>query len=205
MMYVYKTIPKSDVPEGKSGPWEIQRFTVSEEAAKLHQLQCIFSFQAGRGVQPGTYTRLVKEQAFDPMMSDTPAEMNDHYWAVKDAVGNILVTGLGLGIVANAMLLKPEVNKVTVIEIDQDIINLVENHLKGKFGDRLEIIHADAFTWVPPKPRSRGMFDFAWHDIWPTICGDNWEEMKKLKRHYQNWVKHQRCWVEGWVKRLNNY
>lgn len=202
-MSFYDVIPKSDLPEGSSGPWQIRRFTVSEEQAKYHQLTTMFSpGSAGRGVKPGAYTMLIRDGAVDPIISDTSAEVRDHYWVVMEAHGNILVTGLGLGLVANAMLLKPEVSKVTIIEISQDVINLVAAHLISKHGDRVEVIKADAFTWRPLPPRPRGMFDFAWHDIWPSICSDNWNEMKRLKRHYQNWVTRQECWCEDMVKYL---
>jgi hypothetical protein len=200
-MYEPVKIPKSDLPEGRSGPWQIKRFEVTEQQAQLDQMRCALKpGGAGRGVKAGTYTMLKMDGSLDPMMSDTPAEINDHYWFVSEAEGNVLVTGLGLGIVANALALKPEVKKVTVIEIDTDVINLVANHLTAKHGDKLEIIQADAFTWIPPQPRKRGMFDCAWHDIWPSICSDNWDEMKRLKRHYQNWIKRQECWVEDMVK-----
>jgi hypothetical protein len=194
-------IPLVDVPEGTCGKWSVEKFTISETDASRYNMFLAFKpGGAARSVKPGTYTKLMAKGAFDPIMSDTPAEIRDHFWFVRNASGKVLVTGLGLGVVTNALLLKPDVGHVTVIEVEPDIIKLVGGHYQAKFGDRLEIIQADAYKWVPEPPRFRGMFDYAWHDIWPSICSDNWNEIKKIKRHYQHWVTVQECWVEEEVK-----
>ena len=107
--------------------------------------------------------------------------------------GNVLVNGLGLGIYAQAVLEKPDVQKATVIEIAPEVIELVGTHLLDKYGDRLEIIQADALEWRPP-PRTR--YDVVWHDIWDDICRDNLAAMKTLHRRYGR-----RCdWQGSWSR-----
>lgn len=127
-------------------------------------------------------------------MSDTPDEMRDHYEPVRRARGNILINGLGLGMVLNACLLKPEVEHATVIEMEEDVIKLVGSYYLNKFGaERLTIIHASAFDFKPP----RGAFyNMVWHDIWDDICTDNLPEMATLHRRYGR-----RCdWQGSWSK-----
>src|ERR1039458_6314079 len=110
-------IPKVDVPEGTSGSWKVERFTVSKKDAEWFNLRNAISGRGenvGRDIEPGAYTKLVS--GGNIVMSDTPAEMRDHQSPILHAKDHCLINGLGLGMIANAMLLKPEVLTVTVIE-----------------------------------------------------------------------------------------
>lgn len=187
-------LPKVDVPEGISGDWRVSRFEVDDKGARQHNFhEALRVFRDGtlRVVIPGTYTRLTCLGAI--VMSDTPAEMDDHLQPVERASGHVLVNGLGLGMVAGACLVKPEVEKVTVVEISRDVIKLVGPHYKAKYGDRLEIVQEDAFKYKPP---AGVRYSVVWHDIWNSICGDNREEMKKLRRKYNAKCGWQGCWCE---------
>ena len=191
-----RLLEKTEVPEGESGPWKIERFTVSKEEADFFNLRQLINFcGSDRRIEEGTYTRLVREKAYNPMMSDTPAEMRDHVSPVMHAKGHCLIMGLGLGMVVEACLRKEEVDLVTVIEIDEDIISLVEPHLSGKWGERLEIITDDALTWRPPKDARYGM---AWFDIWADICEDNLPDMKLLTRRFGQKAE----WKGSWGREI---
>src|SRR3990167_8481675 len=74
-------IPCVDVPEGASGVWRVERFTVSDDDIRLFNLRCAFQPGGGRWmIKPGTYTRLTCGSQL--VMSDTPAEKRDHREAV---------------------------------------------------------------------------------------------------------------------------
>lgn len=186
---------KVTVPEGTSGPWAVQRFTVSAEDAKFGYLRAALK---GRGaVPPGTYTRLTFRGGV--VMSDTPDEMLDHLQPVRRAYGRCLITGLGLGMVLGAMLKRASVEHVTVVEIDRDVISLVAPHYSAD--PRVEIVHADAFSWRPPRGTR---FNVAWHDIWPDICADNLPQMTRLKRRFGSKCDWQGCWSERQCRRHRN-
>jgi predicted membrane-bound spermidine synthase len=114
-------------------------------------------------------------------MSDTPSEIRDHRGAIYNARGHVLIFGLGIGMVAKAILDKPEVTKVTVVDLSPDVIKLVGPTLLAKYGDKLEIIEADALTWKPPKGVRYGA---VWADIWDEISEDNLKEMSTFNRRY---------------------
>lgn len=132
---------------------------------------------------------------FRPLCRTRPQKKKDHIHAVFKAKGHILINGLGIGMVLNACLLKPEVAHATVIEISQDVINLVADHYNRKFPGKVEIIHADAFEYTPPKNKK---FDMVWHDIWPDICPDNLPEMTQLHRKYAK----RTTWQNSWAKEI---
>ena len=143
----------------------------------------------GRAVPVGeTYTRLMRDSTL--IMTDTPAEMRDHWEAVFMARGNCLLNGLGLGMVLKNILLKPEVKSITVVEISQDLIDLISPFYTDS---RVTYVCHDALTFQPPK----GMrYQVVWHDIWDYICSDNLEAMKTLHRKYG----HRSVWQGSWCK-----
>ena len=178
------------VPEGKSGDWKVSKFTISKG-----DIGTISYALHGRPIPPGTYTRLTREGTWEPMMSDTPSEIGDHLEFIHIARGNCLINGLGLGVVLKAILAKPEVTHVDVVESEQDVINLVWPTYQD--GDKVTLYHADAFTIEWPKGK---YWDCAWHDIWSSICTDNLPEITKLKRKYARKVTWQRAWVEDLLR-----
>lgn len=179
---------KVDVPEGQSGDWRVERFEVSAEDETFGRLRAIATSR-GRFVPRGRYTRLMRNGTL--VASDTPDEIRDHCFAVYRARGQVLINGLGLGITVQAMLAKAEVDKVTVIEIAPDVIALVGPHYQERFGDRLEIVEADAFTWKPPKGVR---YNVVWHDVWDNICIDNLPQMHRLHRKYGRRADWQGSW-----------
>jgi len=184
---------KINISDGKSGDWEVSTFEVSEKDANFHNLRA--SFHPGaRTIKPGRYKKLVRNGSI--IMSNTPAEIDDLLYFVfesADRGGNILINGLGLGVALIAILKYKNINTITVIEKSEDIIKLIApSFVHDK---RINIIHADAFEWKPPK----GMrYNVIWHDIWDNICGDNLPEMTKLHRKYGK-----KCdWQDSWCKEL---
>jgi len=175
---------RSKAPVGQQGRWTIDRFEVRVDLQNLRMMVM------GRGCSPGTFTRLVRDER-TIVMSDTDAEVNDFLPFVRAARGKVLVSGLGLGCVTQALLAKENVEHVTVIEIDADVIALTAPHLAC---DRLTVINADAREWKPARGQK---FSCGWHDIWDTISGDNLPEMQAMKQKYRR-----RCqWQMGWAER----
>jgi len=183
-----------DIPEGESGMWKVGKFTVSAEDEKFGQMRSTFSFSSrGRFVPQGVYTGLRRNGL--TIMSDTPDEIRDCLCPISRAQGHCLVNGMGLGVVVRAMLKKREVEKVTVIELSPEVIKLVAPIHQKEFGDRLEVIEADALTWKPPKGVRYGV---VWNDIWDNLCADNLPEMSLLHRRYGR-----RCdWQGSWCREL---
>lgn len=171
-----------NVPDGVSGNWSVSTFVVPKEDFS----QTISMWKTGRGVPEGTYKRLMR--GGEVIMSNTPDEIRDFMSFYRRAEGSILVNGLGLGVTLKALLEKPEVTDITVIENSEDVIKLVAPSYTDP---KITIIHADAFTWEPPKGK---VYDAVWHDIWDNICADNLPEMKKLHKKYGRRAKYQESW-----------
>lgn len=192
-------IPKVDIPEGQSGDWSVEKFKVTKEEAERFNVRETIQALQGREaayIEPGKYTRLRHHGSV--VMSDTPSELRKLQTFVYEVRGQVLITGLGLGVALNAALLKPQVKHVTVIELAQEVIELVGEHYKDKFGDKLCVIQANALQWRAPKGER---YDVVWHDIWDAICTDNLPQMTKLRMKYGRRSGWQGCWAESTCKR----
>ena len=174
---------KVNIPEGKSGDWEINHFTVEQNDPKA-----LYYALHGRPVPPGSYTRLLHNGSV--IMSSTPAEMDDHKALFKNAHGKVLINGLGLGVVLVKLLSKNNCTSIDIVEVSEDVINLVKPYYPDP---RITIYHADAFTVQWPKSKR---WDIIWHDIWASICADNLSEMRRLRRKYAHRCNWQGFWCE---------
>lgn len=182
---------KVDVPEGHQGSWAVERFTVSEAESKRSYTHAALR---GRGAIPaGTYTRL--RHGHSTIMSDTPDEIYDHLGFIRAAQGTVLIHGLGIGMCLSAVAAKPEVTHVLCVEISEDVITLVAPHYRSKFGDKVQVIQGDAFTW---KPAAGRRWDFVWHDIWPDLTEDNLDEMTTLHRRFGG----RATWMGSWGREI---
>lgn len=182
---------KSALTEGSSGNWRIEKFEVDSH------VEAIRARMHGRPIGPGVYTRLMRKDQL--VMSDTPAEMRDLepiLWrARKTPKARVIVNGLGLGLVAQALVEMENVIRVDVVEVSSDVIKLVGPQFKGT----KVVIHRDsafAIEWA------RGVkWDLAWHDIWNNIPNeDNLPEITRLKRKYGRRVGWQGVWCERFVR-----
>jgi len=185
---------KVDVPEGTSGIWKVSRFTVDEKQAEFDAMRGMFSGGGmGRCTPAGTYTSLHRGNTI--VMSDTPDEVRDHRGFIGNATGNVLIAGLGIGMVMRAVAMKPDVTAVTVIEKSEDVIRLVGPYYKTQdYGHKLTIINADIFEWRPIKGVT---FDHGWIDIWDNLCTDNLKEMTSLARRFSRSIKNKGYWGKG--------
>jgi hypothetical protein len=153
--------------------------------------------QGGRGrTKPGTYTRLDVDGRL--WMSDTDDEKRDHaepFWEAQRRGGRVLIHGLGLGMVVKAVLALPQVEHVDVVEIDPRVVKHVGPHYAG---ERCTIHLGDALTHQWP---AGARWDVVWHDIWPTITGDNLPQMHRLHRRFGRRAGWQGSWARWHAER----
>jgi hypothetical protein len=176
------------VPDGTKGDWTVASFTISEEESMMSIMQ-----HRERRCLPGEYKLLRRGDVV--VMSNTTAEINDMRHVLNRATGHVLINGLGLGLLPNALLKIDEVERITIIEISQDLIDLVGSCFDDP---RLEIINYDAYEYKPPKGVRYG---YVWHDIWDTLCSDNLKLMEKLHRKYGRRCDQQDSWGRTFLKR----
>jgi hypothetical protein len=166
-IYEWET-PASHYPEGQSGRIYLYRATVP--AGKTLSMGGVMGYRKCIFLKPCRIT-ILQEGVKDPFkvetiwMSDTPMEwygMGEYAMRLKPP--DILIGGLGLGLIVWHLSKRADIRKVTVIEISRDVINLVKPHLPKNI--QVEVIEGDFIEEVP-KLASKGVkFSSAFVDMW---------------------------------------
>ncbi|MGB5812420.1 MAG: hypothetical protein WBG86_17915 [Polyangiales bacterium] len=98
-------------------------------------------------------------------MTSAPVEQEQHWRALEDATGRVLVGGLGLGMAANILHVLDDVDEIVIVEKSQEVIDLVWEHTDR---DKATIICADLHEWLELEHESTPTFDLAFYDIWQS-------------------------------------
>jgi hypothetical protein len=112
--------------------------------------------------QPVEFNRLYVGK--NMLTSDKPVEIHQQYISFSKARGHVLIGGLGLGMCAEMMRRMPAVKTITVVERNQDVIDLIAPQLTPG----IHIVKGDVRQFLQTTALR---FDFAYHDIWYS-CGE---------------------------------
>lgn len=150
----------------------------------------------GQPLRAKKYTRLIVDGTL--WMTDAEFECMTNLRVVEWAAGDVLIAGLGIGLILQPLLDSPDVKSVTVLERSADVIALVGPRYEHP---KLTIVEADAYTWKPPATA----YNLIYFDIWANVPNeDNKEEITALKKRYRPALK--RCgktlaWCEQYARR----
>ncbi len=136
-------------------------------------------------------------------MTVTPNEINTIQPAVARSHGKVLTYGLGLGYYAFHCLCRAEVDSVTVVEKNPQVIDVFRELLLPFFPrrDALHIVQADAFDYARDVMPHQG-FDTVFTDLWHDVADGLplYRQMKNLEAPgptYLYWIeKTLRCYMD---------
>ena len=101
-------------------------------------------------------------------MSITPNEIETMRDSIAAAHGKVLNYGLGLGYWAYEVASKSNVESVTIVELNQDIINLFNTYIAPQFEpevlSKINIIQGDAVEYH--RNLADGVYDYCFIDTW---------------------------------------
>lgn len=185
-----------------SPTYTIDSIVLTEEKVRMEQMYNRRNTWLTRGLKANfPYIRL-KMNGKGIMMSDTPMERNTNRDFIQKANGDVIIFGLGLGLVILPLLKKENVKSILVVELYQDLIDLVEPILKKHDTEnKLSIIQGDCFEIHKNIPKEK-KFDSVYGDIWIEICTDNYEEMKILTKNWKNRINRENsnAFIDHWMK-----
>lgn len=163
--YGFGLFPTPDYREGAAGQWRLVR----------HLPSLAEGYASGAGFERNRHVLYRGRTAW---MSTGIMEQESHAFHLHRARGVVVVAGLGLAMFVHAAALKPEVDRVVVIEIDAEVIDLMREASgweawQGR--EKIIILEADARDPdVAPHvlDASGGRpCDYLFADIWP-VCAD---------------------------------
>ncbi|WP_010096228.1 hypothetical protein [Ornithinibacillus scapharcae] len=116
-------------------------------------------------------------------MTITPNEIETMKEAVDRATGNVLTYGLGLGYYAYMVSEKETVERVTIVDMNEDVVNLFKTHILPQFthADKITIIQADAFEHAK-YDLAKGNYDFVFTDLWHDVS-DGMDMYLRMKQY----------------------
>jgi len=178
-----------DIPEGTSGDYtiEIGSDNLYEKAkpddyesyTHLYHNATNYSFQ---GAIEGRQKLL--------LMLNSEAEYEEHQWLWDRMEGDILIAGLGIGMVNEMLVESDDVTSVTIVEKEQDVVDLVWEHCAKD--DRFTLIVDDIETWDIPEDSH---WDVIWFDSWIETNSLSKEEYKVfLQERYGSYCDELECW-----------
>ena len=126
------------------------------------------------------------------VMTNVPSECSKLMTFVSMARGAVLINGLGMGLMLEALLAKKEVTEITVVEKSKDILKLISSAFKNE--KRVKFVNKDAFKYVVPKGKK---YHCVWNHIWDFDIPDNLIEMTRLYKKY----KGKAVYIESWCQR----
>lgn len=184
---MYKDMSKILI-DGQIGDFKLQHYSVTEND---------FYVRVRYGIPVGEYVRLLNKN--DCVMSNTPMEKRTNSDFVRNAHGNVLIGGLGIGLIILAIQDKEEVKQITVIEKNREVIELVGKQLP--FNYKVNIVNDDVFEY---KPLSK--YNTIYMDIWNYINEDVYkEQMKPLISRYRKYLvsksEDENRFIDCWCKR----
>jgi hypothetical protein len=118
-------------------------------------------------------------------LSPSHQEVKELYSSYELAYGDVLITGLGFGILALWLCNKPDIKSVTVIEKSLEIIEIFKQF--NEVPDNLKIINADANTFV-----SDIKYDGIFLDHYEL---QNWDWRLKNMQEFCSRIKHDVFWA----------
>jgi hypothetical protein len=147
-----------NIPEGTIGDWSVVVVTGDSSTifTQANQTQSTSAWE-----EPyGKYTFLMHNPS-GIVMLDTSLEYSQHEPLWQGATGDVLIAGLGIGFVNQKLLDNPHVTSVTIVEKNQEVIDLVWSHCPKD--SRFNLIHADIENWTPLQG---SYWHYAWFDSW---------------------------------------
>ena len=167
----------------KGRRFEIVHHELTEERLQFAKLRDAINSHrtpAADGQEAGTIVQLKdNDKGGVIVMSDTAMERATNIDLLCEAHGDVLIGGLGLGIVLLALQKMETVTSITVVELHREIVDLVVPQLP--LSKKCTIMMGDVFTWEPPIDTK---YNTIYMDIWNDLCGDNYDEMKTLRQRY---------------------
>ena len=138
------------------------------------------------------FSYLALTQGNNVWMSLNPNEIETMKPFIQKGKGNVLVLGLGMGYVPYMLSLKDDVKSITIIEKDQEVIDIFNKLIWPNFSNKnkFRIVKDDAVEFMKKSVKSP-QFDYIFADLWhdPDDGLPLFVELKKIDNNIDCWLE----------------
>lgn len=197
-----------DIDQFYSHPVVTDRYVISKTILKDSDLEMIKNnWNDYRNEKYLSSLTIGKEYVFlfdksigKTMMSNHEFETLTNQKFLDNAKGDILIFGLGIGLIVFPLLNEDDVNSITIVEVDSGLIDevfpiIIKNDPKSK----VNVYLSNAFEFETDM-----MFDTIYFDIWSDINQQAFSEMKFLSERFIKNLK-PGGWMDSWCSEEENY
>lgn len=197
-----------DIDQFYSHPVVTDRYVISKTILKDSDLEMIKNnWNDYRNEKYLSSLTIGKEYVFlfdksigKTMMSNHEFETLTNQKFLDNAKGDILIFGLGIGLIVFPLLNEDDVNSITIVEVDSGLIDevfpiIIKNDPKSK----VNVYLSNAFEFETDM-----MFDTIYFDIWSDINQQSFSEMKFLSERFIKNLK-PGGWMDSWCSEEENY
>ena len=109
---------------------------------------------------------IFEDGKFRSWMTVEPFEINTFNEFIEKASGNVLLLGCGLGYAAYMLSLKDDVKSITIVDNNQDILDIFNNHILPQFKNKEKVrtVNSDAIEYL--KSTDLSAYNHVNVDIW---------------------------------------
>lgn len=157
--------PATDYPKKEFGSARIKREKYSRAYYHNYGLRGYEYFEVTKPI-PVTNLEIKDDKGnWKIWMVDDPP----HWWSMQNyaanSAGKVLVAGLGLGLVTGELLNNIDVDSITIIECNKDVIGLISPLLPKAEDVKFDIINGDFYDFII---ETNEKFDRIIIDLWVT-------------------------------------
>lgn len=161
----YTTVMSRILPEGKRGSFAIVHKTLLQGNLVYTYDHWGGRMRMGRPDKDFRMVVLEIEGGEDVWMSDSPLEQESLIRPLNNARGDVLTSGLGIGLFSTLVSSRKRIRSITVVEKSPDVIDLVWGHIKTP---KMTIVQADLWEYLAT---TDDKYDYVYVDIWGYWAG----------------------------------
>jgi spermidine synthase len=130
------------------------------------------------------------------MMSNHETEIYTNQKFIDNAKGDVIIFGLGLGLIILPLLKDDNIKSIDVVEIDNGIIEVVSDVLKVEdIYNKLNIINGDMRNYHLINKKK---YDTIYFDIWYNVDEKELNEIEELHSNWSHFLN-EGGWMDSWL------
>ena len=134
------------------------------------------------------------------VMCSTEMELLTNKPFIDNVIGDVLIVGLGLGMVVFPLLNEDSITSITIIEKELDLINFVGFKISEMdTNNKVTILMGDAYNHYERLDPNK-KYDTIFLDFWNQIDMSNVDEVTSMKQYYSPFLKNETSKIISWCE-----